>query len=539
MPPQSHAPSPLRLPARPPPRWSRRWAPLVFALLIGLVPLFPSLALTYVTDRWAGIAAAAVCLALLSMGVSVRERPSWVRILAVPYWILAFLVQIPLAVLGAQISSTFLLAAVAFALAVFLPLNWRRLGRWVLLPSLAVLAVTGAWELWDRSRLAASLVAASAPGVMLLALWLARQGMFYATRRIALGLCVFTGLVSAKAYLVYMVHKPMAIEKVLAQPGIRAIYDYRSEPYDRQIPPQAMFMARVPNRDLYVVGPHDPYSEVLLIEPGGSPRIWRIPIDGRGGDMAIFHADEPGVFVMAGRSHLYRIGVDPPGVVESVPLGEKKLPLNMVRYDPTNRRYYIVRAYDSEAYVVEREPFRLARTLRSPPGSCYNDAWIDRESNSLILLGDYALGGQICVHDLASLDLRARIQLPHEPLTLAAPDTQGRRLFIATLLGNRVLAMNMDTLEVRRALDLPQPVRNLNFDPDRRLLIGGGFSAGLLLLYDVDNGTWAGKIFLGKLVRWVEVDQGERKWYANSSAGGFEIDPDLVLSTLHGEVGGP
>jgi len=337
-------------------------------------------------------------------------------------------------------------------------------------------------------------------------------------------------LVYTKGYFVYGIHKPLAIERILRQPGVRAIYDYRKPPFDREIDSQIMFVAPIPGYRMFVLGPHDPYREVLFVQTEQPPSVLRIPIDGRGGDQALFHDDEPGMFVMAGRSHLYRIGVDPPRIVDALDLSEKKLPLNMARYDAKNDRYIVTRAYHSHAYLVNRKTFQLARTLKAPPGSCYTDGWVDPKNNALILLGNYLVGGGVFAYDLNTLDLHGEVRLPWSPVTLGTVDVRGRRLYVATLLGKRILVFNLDGLERVGELDAEFGMRNLNFDSERRWLIGGNLFSGHLRVYDVDAGRLIGKLFLGKLVRWVEVNRKNGLWYSNSSAGGFEIDPELALT---------
>jgi lipoprotein signal peptidase len=537
MPLQNPPHTPVRLHAPLRPRKRGRWWRLAAAFLVGFVPVVPLIVLAYVTEHVAGITVALVCLIALGLGVSVRDRPAWVRAVAVPYWLLVAASQVPFAALGRQTGHTYFLAAAVIALSAFLPVSWRRLSRWVLAVSIAILAAAAAGELRDRSLYLSVLAAASGCVASALAALLAERGAFAATRRIALALCVFAGMVNVRAYLAYTIHRPLAAERILSQPGIRAVYDYRKPPFDREMPRQTMFLARVPGGSLYAVGPHDPYQEVVLIEDGQSPRLTRIPIGGRGGDQAVSHEDEPGVLVMAGRSRLYRLGVAPPRIVAAVDLGEKKLPLNMVRYDPKYRRYIVTRAYHPEVYVVDRKTFRLVATLTARPGSCYNDAWVDLETNSLILLGNYLLGSRICFYDLDSLDLRTEIDLPRDLVTLAALDSNGRRLFIATLGRGKILIVDLDTLRVTSEVHSADGVRNLTFDPYRRLLIAANLFSGHLLVYDADSMRTIGRVFVGKLVRWVEVDPEGGRWYATSSAGGFEIDPDLALSGLRAMEG--
>jgi len=514
-------------------QYQRRWDLLATAFFVGLVPALPSLVLAYVTDHTLGFTAFFLCLLFLGLGVSLRERPTWIRRIAVLYWTLVILTLIPFAIFGFQTAPEYFLIAMALALAVFLPISWRRLGDWILVSSAAILGIAAAWELWDRSQLVSLLTAGFTIVIFILIAYLARRGTFYYVNRIAIALCVFTSLVHTKGFLVYKIHKPLAIDRILKQPGIRAIYDYRRAPFDREIPPQAMFFSRVPGHDLFVIGPHDPYHEVLLIQPEESSPILRIPIHGRGGDQALFHEDEPAVFVMAGRCQLYRLSVDPPRIIDELNLGEKKLPLSMIRYDSKYKRYIVIRGYHPDVYLVDRRTFHLLKTLKTPSGSVCTDGWVDLKNNFLILIGNYLVGGQLLVYDLDTLDLRKEVRLPWTPVTLGSVDEQGRRLYLASLLLDKILIFNLDTLEVVGDLDFELGIRNLNFDPERRWLIIGNFFSGHLLIYDVDGGIPIGKLFLGKLVRWVEVDQKNHKWYANSSSGGFEIAPDLALSSSH------
>jgi len=513
-----------------PPRLRATPGRYTFAFFVGLVPVLPPLVLAYISFHALGMAAMGVCLVFLGLGVSVQERPAWVRGIAVPYWLLVITAQIPFALFGFQTSPTFFFIALALALTAFLPIPWQRLRRWILVVFVAILGVASAWELWAWSHAASLLAAVFAIVGPMLTLFLARRGVFTAVNRTAVALCVFTALFYTKGYLVYGTHKPLAINRILQQPGVRAVYDYRKPPFDKGFPTRTMFMAPVPGYDMYVVGPHDPYREVLRIEPGAPPIVSRLSIGARGGDQALFHKDTPGAFVMAGRSHLYRIGVDPLRILDEANLGEKKLPLNMVRYDPLNNRYFVIRAYHREAYVVDRASFRLVKTMKAPPYSCYTDGWVDPTGNALILLGDYLPGGQVELYDLTTLALRKKIHLPWDPLTLGVLDDRGRRLYIASLIRRSILVFDLDTLEPQGRLEAEYGIRNLNFDPQRRWLIAGNFFNGDLLVYDADTKQLIGKLFLGKQVRWVEVVPENGKWYVNSSAGGFEIEPDMAFA---------
>jgi hypothetical protein len=60
------------------------------------------------------------------------------------------------------------------------------------------------------------------------------------------------------------------------------------------------------------------------------------------------------------------------------------------------------------------------------------------------------------------------------------------------------------------------------------VLIGSYFK-GNLFVYDVARERVIGRLFLGRRLRWVQVDGENHKWYATSAVGGLQIDPDVAF----------
>jgi len=93
--------------------------------------------------------------------------------------------------------------------------------------------------------------------------------------------------------------------------------------------------------------------------------------------------------------------------------------------------------------------------------------------------------------------------------------------------------VDLDTLKKLDFFHLDIGIYSMNFDTKRRMLLAASHFVGRILAYDVDRQVVAGSLFLGKRVRWIDVDDQNGKWCVTSSVGGFGIDPEEFMKQLN------
>lgn len=499
-------------------------------IIVCSVPLGPCIFLLYITRPWLGIGAGALCLALLLAGVGLKGKPAtWVTVMAAPFWVVVFIAQVIFSPVGWIMNPTFfVLTLVLSGLALetrFVP----RMRSNVPVVAVLVLSAFVVKDMMGVSWRASALSALIGAAAVIATIWSAKEKVFSRQSSIMITLFILNIMVYPRAILSFTRTFPLEENRVLSQPGIRTIYDYSNPQEGKRIPSQVMFMARVPGTETYILGPHDPYNELLFLTAGRLGFTGRLQLDGRGGDNCIFDPEDPTVAYVLGRQIFYRVTSSPPRIINSVDLGYSLTPLSILRFNRESNEFLVGRPFVREIFLVDRDSLKVRRTLNPPLRSVIIDAWFDPIGHQILLCAYDPTGWLVSTYNADTLEREKTRHLVGNPLYISTVDSVGRRAYLGSAMTGRVYVLDLDTLSIVRSFYVEVGIRNLNFDQERRWLLASTLS-GRELVYDVDRRAVVGNIFLGKQVRWVEIDSEIGKWFSTSSVGGFEIDPDKAFT---------
>jgi hypothetical protein len=169
----------------------------------------------------------------------------------------------------------------------------------------------------------------------------------------------------------------------------------------------------------------------------------------------------------------------------------------------------------------------------SAPGMVTDDVWPDPVGNQIFVSGTYAVGWQVYTYDKTTLAPRRVYRWFGDiGFHFSTIDPPGRRAYLASTTSGTLRVLDLDTLQPVGQIPLEVGLRNLAFDPVRRLVLISSYFRGNLFVYSPERGEVVGKIFLGPRLRWVQVDAESGQWYATSAAGGFAVDPEKALGNV-------
>jgi len=500
-------------------------------MAVAAVPAGPPIFLAYLTRPWLGIVLGASCLLFLFLGVGLRKKPTRrLKILSVSFWSFVLAAQIFFAPAGWAMNPDWFFAALILASLAVIPKIGKRLSSFVPVSSVVLASAFTARDVAASSREAVLLAAGVGIAATLATGWLAHRRVFSGLSGLAIALFALNLMVYPRGLISFSVPFPRDVERVLTQPGVRAVYTYRDPTIRDTLPSEVMFLSRVPGTRSYVLGPHDPYTELFLFSPDDGPRSVAIPLGGRAGNNCFFDPEDPSLVYVLGRDDLLRIATDPPGISATLDLGYSLMPLSHLRYDRDDDAFLAARAITRGVYVIDRKSMKVLRSFTLPPWETLSDVWYDPAGNQIFIAGLCPGGWALSTYDKKTLKRKRNVYWPFDWVYESTIDPKGRKAYLASHIWGVVRVLDLDTLETVGRFRLETGLRGLNFDPERRWVLLSSFYEGRLFVYDPARGEVLGSLFLGKRVRWVETDSENGKWYATSSAGGFEIDPEVAFN---------
>lgn len=460
-----------------------------------------------------------------------RRVPRLHLALAVPYWFILLGVHVAFGFMARWLSPLYFWLAVGLGLAALLPV-WRR-DKWPAVV-LSAAAIAGALFCAADLRHNSNLAAAGALGVLLPV----GAGLFYLSRRKrltlfsrpAMAVCAFAIMIYPAGFVHYSFVFPKLLPRIEAQPGVHAVYDYHRGRLPADFCTQVMYLAKAPGRELFAAGPQNPCRR-LNIFAAGEP-IASLDLESRSTDNLVFDPDDPATAYIGTIAELLHVSLDPPRVLRRLPLHATARNLNFIHYDPAGDRLFVSQDYGPNVYVVDRQSFRAVARL-TEPGKVTDDVWLDPVGNLVWVGGTYAFGWRVDTYDLTTLARRQTYRWPGDiGFHFGTVDPAGRRAYLASTSSGLLRVLDLDTLKPIGQTKLEAGLRNVNFDPARRLVLIGSYFRGNLFVYSPERDEVVATVFLGPRLRWVQVDAETGRWYATSSAGGFEIDPEQIVSRL-------
>jgi hypothetical protein len=452
------------------------------------------------------------------------------QLLALPYWLLLLgvhLIFMPFA--RGMAPAYFWLSLLTASAVLWLPFR-RKTGPAVLLFSLLVLAVFAALDLRYHSALLAGAFLLALLLAVVVLRWLFRRAGSLQVSRFALAVAVFSVLIYPRSLLTYRFSYPGYLPRILSQPGVRTIYTYADREIRAKIPSQIMFLSRLRGTETYVLGPQKPFHQVLILHAGAPPHVETLELGSRGSDNLALDPKDPGVVYLGAGNRFLKIRTTPLAIVSSLELGRSFHNLNFVQYDARRDRFLLSQDMGRQVFVVDGKSMQMFGSIPSPGWSFTDDVWVDPVGDLVLVDCRYFVGRRVDTYDGKTLERRRTYFWPWDyGFNFGTLDVQGRRVYLASTNTGKVRILDLDNLTPVDEFRLEPGIRNLNFDVHRGWLLVGNYFRGDLIVYDPARGRVIGRIFLGRRLRWIEIDQENGSWYATTAVGGFKILPDEAL----------
>ncbi|MBZ0273247.1 hypothetical protein K8I61_14510 [bacterium] len=468
--------------------------------------------------------AAAIVALLMARDAAARRRPRLLRVASAFYYL-------PLAAYGAFLAwslsgaDAWLVPAVAAVGAVSFFL--LRSGRYVIF--LAVHAAALAPLVWILMRHTPEPLPIGALYIAMLlfyGLLSRREKALGAIAPVALAFYAGATLLYGTIYLRYQGIYPELAPRVIAQPGVRLIHGYDGEAFEA-VGHHHMFGARA--GDALLLGPHDPNESFMLLSPPWSaPGMQEIGIGTRASDMAAFDPARPDTILAASRGRVFRIGIEPFGILEETAV-EAGL-LNMLRVDPDRRELFA--SQDCGDRIVRLsldDPADVAYSPDVGAASCTVDVVLDPVRSAFVAGVMSPFGYKLLVGDMETMRWRTSARLPFVYAFFLEIDPKARRLWVAAFFNGDLVEVDADTLEEVSRHRLGDGIRNPTFDPKRRLLYLSDYFRGDIIVWDVDRHVVRQRIFVGPIARYLQPDITGDRLVVRTSAGTFEIDLNRAL----------
>jgi hypothetical protein len=496
-----------------------------------LPPWAPAFGQWIVQDHRSKLAAGAIVLGGLTLGrwLHAKSRAATIA-LAVPYYAALLALNLFFGYMGRWMDPTYFAIVVALAALSLVPRARRVLVPVQLVLTVLVLFGYAARDLWAHAPgFALACIPGAALGLACVA-WIVHRGRAAEFSGLAWALAVFGLLLYPRGAIVYGLDFPGYLPRVLAQPGVTALFDTRDPGLRAALGTQTMFVARVPGTETYVVGPQKPFTHLGLYAPGPPPRVTRLDVKTRGADNLVFDPEDPRTVFVGTVDRLLEVSTRPPLIRRELPLKQSIHNLNFLQYDSGADRLFVSQDFGREVFVVDRRTLREVARIPCAPRAVTDDVWVDPVGRQVMVSGTYAVGWRVDTYDLATLARRRTHLWPWDiGFHFSTIDPEGRRAYLGSTTSGRVRVLDLDTLDPVGEFRLEVGLRNLNFDARRGWVLVGSYFRGNLFVVDARDSRVIGRLFLGPRLRWVEVDRERGTWTATTSVGGFAIDPDAAF----------
>jgi hypothetical protein len=109
-----------------------------------------------------------------------------------------------------------------------------------------------------------------------------------------------------------------------------------------------------------------------------------------------------------------------------------------------------------------------------------------------------------------------------------AADAAGKQFFTGMPMHGAVYVFDAQKNKFKRRITLEVGIRDLTFDPERRALFAAGYLTGHVFVINADTYQVVDKIFVGRKVRHINWDPGNKRLYVTSANGCLEVNPYLA-----------
>jgi hypothetical protein len=517
----------MRLASRSP--WL--WNEVIVKMAIYLVPLTPLVSMPLYLDNWTFAWPVVLAAPAVFAGILVQRRFSGiVRILSYPYLVFWGATNFFLGLIAWMVNPQYFLFAMLCSIAALIVYKKKRLSETALaFGSCATFCYLG-WQLRHLSWFAVggAIVLGGLSAYIVRSLK-GRQA-FQGISRASIALCIFCGMTHPHSFIFHRLVYTDLAPVVTAQKGVAALYDYGDPGVRREIGRQVMAVSRVPGTDRFLLTYNMPTQYISVFDRGELDKIRHLWVGNPTSDMALFDPDEPETAYIGCHDRLLHVSTRPLKLLRELKLPHSKK-TNFAHLGPKGDRLFLSQDLGLELAVIDRQSFASNPAQKLDPGFLSLDLWVDPTGNQVVACGLSPGGRRIEFFDLAAMQSKAKFTYPLDySMSFCTVDIQGRRAFLSSAGSGKIRVFDLDSLAELEILQFKVGLRNLNFDADRRWLLVGNYFKGTLTVFDVENRRIVGSIFLGDRLRWVQVDPESGKWYATTSVGGFEIDPDQAFN---------
>ncbi|MCZ7584391.1 MAG: hypothetical protein M5R36_14205 [Deltaproteobacteria bacterium] len=233
---------------------------------------------------------------------------------------------------------------------------------------------------------------------------------------------------------------------------------------------------------------------------------------------------------------LYKIGLNPFHLLGQIPAPGGML--NMLRLDA--KRRVIVASRDVGDAVARFNLDNSSPPVESPPlgnGRVVFDVVIDPDRGTYYAGALGFRGWSVIEGSLDDMTVRRESLIPGAYGFFMEIDRAGRTLFLASFFTGEIVKVDTETLKEGGRVEAVRGVRNLAFDPKRRVLFASDYFGGRLLIFQPDTNTFLPPVEVGPIVRYPHPDPNWERLVVRTGAGVFEIDLDRMLDARGGVTG--
>jgi len=335
----------------------------------------------------------------------------------------------------------------------------------------------------------------------------------------------------------YLGVTPGRTARILAQPGISALFDYVKpwSPLVQAIGPSTFWVTPAPTSGEYVVGTRIT-ARLIKFSPDRPERFQSLNlysdriidmIDGVSDAIDFVGPAQP--WYLGYRSRLAKLDPTEFRFLADTPIPRHDVGsgmVNIVRLD--NKREQVLCMVDVDRVLYFHDARTLAPLRRMEFQDHLWDFLIDETGDQLIVSSTGLGGSRLRFYDLDTLELLEETR-PGWYFAYMSLDRAGRRVFGASTVSGDLVVVDADRHTVLSRIPVEPGIRYPVYDPHRNLVYVGGYSRGNLSIVDPDGRGVIARYKLGLRVRSVLYSEVTRKVTATSSAGGFEIDPDVEI----------
>lgn len=339
----------------------------------------------------------------------------------------------------------------------------------------------------------------------------------------------FTVFFYVAAYLLHQGVVPGAAERVATQPGVRVLVAFSGKDRLARRVGDDIMMA-IPIAGGAILGPHDPEKNLRRVrtDAAGKPEVESILLGHRTGDNAVPHPAEPGHWFLGAPNRVIEIREEPFDLVRSIDVPGGLV--NFVRDAGPERGLVVSR--DNGRSVVRVDPTggELHESARLGAWRRIFDVAYDAATDRFIAVCVDPSGTALLVGPADSMIVSREVRVPGTFGFLGDIDAAGRRFFLASFHTGEVVAVDLDTYEIRDRLYVGGTPRNATFDARRRLLYLSDYFRGRIVVVRPDTREIVAAVETGPRPRQATLSQTGEALAIRSATGIISIDVERMLA---------